>query len=48
MMGKVVHISTFSNTTNYILNTNLEKGAYELELSDGKGNYNRQKLVVVY
>ena len=48
MTGKIVHNSTFSNSSNYILNSNLEKGTYELELSDGKGNYNRQKLVVIY
>ena len=48
MTGKIVHNSSFSNCSDYFLKPNLEKGTYELELSDGKGNYNRQKLVVIY
>lgn len=46
--GKTVFNSKYLNTEKLEINPNLEKGTYEIELSDGKGNYFRQKLVVIY
>jgi hypothetical protein len=45
--GKIVYQATFFDTSNFSCYSNLENGTYELELSDGVGNYYRQKLVVI-
>ena len=46
--GKIIYTTNLLNTANCIINPNLEKGTYEVELTDGKGNYYRQKLVVIF
>jgi hypothetical protein len=46
--GKIVYQTNFKNSEKFKINPNLEKGAYELELFDGTGNYLRQKIVIIY